>query len=509
MNLRKLILGLAAIACAADLSANNIQVTNATLTGNTGTSVKVQFDLSWENSWRGGGVSNWDAAWVFVKYKLPNGLWQHVRLSNSGHTVPATAQLDPGLLTPGTPHDPMTNPVLGVFIYRSAAGNGTFSLNGIQLDWSLTNQGINFNDITEVRVFAIEMVYVPQGPFAAGSGSLFNGEFIVTTINSAIANSSPSGSGVLGGQAGGYPTAQTAPNSNWPNGYKGFYCMKYEISEQGYADLLNSLTYSQQVTRTGSSPASAVGTMALAGAIKIQIPGIDSSAPAVYACDRDGDGQFEEINDGKDGACGYLNWGDLTAYLDWSGLRPMTELEYEKSCRGGIPPVPNEFPWGTTTITNDHYTYTQIGTPQESIATDYSTIEGNAFYTGTSAYIAWASLRVGIFAGHPLNSGRISSGATYYGIMEMAGNLWERTISIGNASGRAFTGTHGNGVLLPDGHADPLTWPAPLTAVGSGVRGGSRSTVVSELRVSDRSYTSDAVSQRDYEFGGRGVRTAP
>lgn len=58
--------------------ANNIQVTNASLTGNNGTFAFIQFDLSWENSWRGGGLSNWDAAWVFVKYRDVSNVWHHV-----------------------------------------------------------------------------------------------------------------------------------------------------------------------------------------------------------------------------------------------------------------------------------------------------------------------------------------------------------------------------------------------------------------------------------------------
>lgn len=42
--------------------ANNIQVTNTTLIDNGGGMATIQFDISWENSWRGGGVNNWDAA---------------------------------------------------------------------------------------------------------------------------------------------------------------------------------------------------------------------------------------------------------------------------------------------------------------------------------------------------------------------------------------------------------------------------------------------------------------
>jgi hypothetical protein len=58
--------------------ANNIVVSNTTLNGqNTSNGTNsalnfalVQFDLSWDNSWRTANPANWDAAWVFVKFRL-------------------------------------------------------------------------------------------------------------------------------------------------------------------------------------------------------------------------------------------------------------------------------------------------------------------------------------------------------------------------------------------------------------------------------------------------------
>ena len=46
-------------------------------------------------------------------------------------------------------------------------------------------------------------------------------------------------------------------------------------------------------------------------------------------------------------ACNWLSWADVAAYLDWSGLRPMTELEFEKACRGPNAPVAGEYAWGS------------------------------------------------------------------------------------------------------------------------------------------------------------------
>ena len=50
-----------------------------------------------------------------------------------------------------------------------------------------------------------------------------------------------------------------------------------------------------------------------------------------------------------------MNWQDLTSYLDWSGLRPMTEFEYEKACRGTLNPVAYEYPWGNNSSLNMVY----------------------------------------------------------------------------------------------------------------------------------------------------------
>ena len=48
--------------------ANNIQVSNVRLINQVLASqhTMIQFDISWENSWRlSSGPSNWDAAWIY------------------------------------------------------------------------------------------------------------------------------------------------------------------------------------------------------------------------------------------------------------------------------------------------------------------------------------------------------------------------------------------------------------------------------------------------------------
>ena len=109
--------------------ANNISTANVKLTGQNTTThtTQVQFDISWENSWRtSSGPNNWDAAWVFVKYRVNSyGPWQHAYLNASGHITPAGSTINVGLLTPGTGFNATTNPGMGTFIYRSANGSGT------------------------------------------------------------------------------------------------------------------------------------------------------------------------------------------------------------------------------------------------------------------------------------------------------------------------------------------------------------------------------------------------
>jgi len=497
--------------------ANNIQLNNTKLTGQNTIDkfVMVQFDLSWENSWRTSSApNNWDAAWVFVKYRITttNGgddLWKHAWLNNSGHSsgTGTGASIDAGLLYPGEAFNANTNPGLGVFIYRSTNGTGTFSSNNLKLRWNYGANGVADDATVDVQVFAVEMVYVPQGAFAAGSGGSEASAFTITTISTENAITSPSGTGSLGGQAGGFPTGQTAPaNASWPNGYNGFYIQKYEITQQQYVDFLNTLTYTQQDNRVNGSPNAIAGTFtnnANRHKIKIQTSGTNPGTPAVYATEH------------PYLACNYLSWMDGAAYADWAALRPMTELEFEKACRGIATPVANEYAWGTSLVAGSTYTLNNVGAANEGIAVNYSTAinTGNASYSITDGAID-GPLRVGIFAAHASNTGRITAGASYYGVMELSGNLWERAVTMGNATGLAFTGLHGNGTLSTAGHANETFWPGlnnneVTDATGSGFRGGMWYFIATYMRISDRGFATFTGADRIQDYGFRAVRNIP
>jgi formylglycine-generating enzyme required for sulfatase activity len=518
---------------------NNIAVSNVSLTGrdvsaganNASNFVMVKFDLSWENSWRlGGGPANWDAAWVFVKYRLPGGNWQHAWLNNIGHTAASGSTIDRGLLIPGTPFNASTNPGLGVFIYRSSAGNGNVNFSNLQLRWNYGAQGISDGAAVDVQVFAIEMVYVPQGSFYLGSGGTESGSFTdgswssgatipflisseaalgIDNVAGKLWGTSTSGNNTIGNVAA---DAEATLPAAFPKGFADFYCMKYEISQGQYRDFLNTLDYTQQVQRTATVPTSSAGTGALIDpianrqGIEIQTPGVASTTPAVYACNLDNDGNYNEAEDGEWIACNFLNWADGCAYMDWSGLRPFTELEFEKACRGIQFPVTGEYSWGTASTTSAN-NITNPGANNE-----FSNTSGANSASATQPNVN-GPLRVGSFAGAATT--RTAAGASYWGIMELSGNLSERPITVGNSAGRAYTGLHGNGELSSNGRANVSGWPTlnadgeVNSAIGSGLRGGSYGAGIGLMSVSARTQGAATNGTRFNTAGFRGVRNAP
>jgi hypothetical protein len=87
-------------------------------------------------------------------------------------------------------------------------------------------------------------------------------------------------------------------------------------------------------------------------------------------------------------------------------------------------------------------------------------------------------------------------------------------VTIGNSTGRGFTGAHGNGALNTDGNADISTWPGYVTsavtgATGSGKRGGSWEDIADRLLISDRLQANTAITSRDRNTGFRAARSLP
>ncbi|MEQ9423361.1 MAG: hypothetical protein RJQ09_03005 [Cyclobacteriaceae bacterium] len=472
------------------LLANNVAISNVTLTGqDTGNDFTlIQFDISWENSWRvSSGPANYDAVWVFAKYRVGGGAWNHVWLNEDGvgHTEPTGSDIDIGLEDDGSAFNATTNPGLGAFIYREADGSGTFALTGVQLRWNYGANGLADSDGVDLKLFAIEMVYIPEGAFWVGTGgtetnSFTDGEWTagntvplqITSENALTIAQNDDDLWATGGiSAAALPAA-------YPKGFNDIYSMKYEISQQGYTDFLNSLDATQATARYPTAFGSNRYSISSSGGV------YSTSAPYL--------------------AVNFISWADLAAYLDWSGLRPMTELEFRKICRGTIDPFIDELAWGTTTIAPSAYTLSDANAANEEIASNYHS-GGNASYSLTDGSQD-GPVRVGIFASNVANTGRETSGASFYGVMEMSGNLWEIVVLLSNATGLAFDGEHGNGAIDSGGDADVTNWPG-TNATGTSRHGGAWSEASTNLRTAYRNV--GVAATRELTYGGRGVRTAP
>jgi formylglycine-generating enzyme required for sulfatase activity len=523
------------------VKANNLQISNVVVIGPNTTLhfALVRFNINWENSWRtSAGPANWDAAWVFIKYRITSQqTWRHATLNwingsgiGDGHVVPSTATI-------ASSNDNGGGGSYGVFIYHNTdMPQSAVSYSDVQLRWNYGIDGVSDTAKVEICVMGIEMVRVPQGSYMLGDGTTgsvagqfhnasgVTNPFQVTSENALTMGGGSPGS--LGNNNGtnmllvqddfNDVTSQILPAS-FPKGFMAFYCMKYEITQEQYVMFLNRLNYNQQATRTNlpTPPNAAIGTNVLTffgspfrNGIVIMTPGIQPGTPAVYACNENGNGTFNEADDGQNIACNNLSWADISAYFDWAALRPMTELEYEKACRGSETPVAEEYAWGNTGmnlvpgIINNGMT--------NEISNDPNANCNNTDWTAMSGPVRVGSLGTGI-------NTRQATGASYYGIMEMSGNLWERAVTVGNAAGRAFNGMHGNGVIsnvfvlgqLNIGDADVLNWPGN-TALGSGFRGGAWYFFDPQAAcISNRLYAASDQPFPLYDFGGRGVRTAP
>ena len=111
--------------------------------------------------------------------------------------------------------------------------------------------------------------------------------------------------------------------------------------------------------------------------------------------------------------------------------------------------------------------------------------ERNAVYlTTNSGGELSGPKRCGIIAASAITNNREETGGTYYGIMEMTGNVYERAISTGNPEGRAFTGEHRDGIINAGGDHNVANWPTGNEGIG--YRGGGYPNDIQFITVSDR-----------------------
>ena len=468
--------------------ANNLVIGTPTVSGST-----VTFTIKWDNSWNvANGPANWDAVWVFVKRQtcVTNTLnpWLHADLNATGHTVGGTQlQID------------TVSDNKGVFIRRSAVGMG--NINQVTVTLTLANAIGSDN----IGVYGTEMVNVPQGEFYVGDGSSpdnQNGFTDGNTFNPLLITQAMQTAGI--GQHSLYQRQSLGSSGDLPGtfplGYNRFYCMKYEVTTGQFVSFLNSLTYNQQLNLhqdpNNISPSSPMGSVfqdRFQYRIEIAIPGQSLTAltPAVYGCDSNNNDVFDE-NDDSTGVGYSMQWEHWLAYLDWAALRPMTEFEFEKACRGTILPVEGEHAWGSTWFNNvGSGSRVNPRTPQEVM--NYAPL-------GAANLGNQVSYRAGIFATSV--SDRDHSGATYYGILDMTGGMYERAIGGWGHDYSAFTTANGDGNISNIARHNQAGWSYSQYSV----RGGS--TVLYEGRLlSSRSWGANGTQDPGYAMGGRGVRS--
>lgn len=477
------------------LSAGEIKDQNAV--NNT---ALIEFDLSWKNSWKDG--VNHDAAWVFVKFSTDYGVtWKHATLALSGSNPN-------GFSTgKGTAADVVVpSDLRGAFVQRSTSGQGDVVIQDLQFVWDYGVDGVSDTDVAStlmLKVFGIEMVYVSSGPFFAGDNGVAQASFrqggadldpwYITSADQ-IQVTPAAGDGFYY-QGAGYLGEDTTGSSftipaAFPNGYRAFYAMKYEVSEGEWISFFNLLTDAQKSQRDLTG-ADGKNTDQSYQRNTVSWPGSGLA-----------------VSDRENRACNYLSWMDACAFADWAGLRPMTELEFEKLSRGkDVPSVPGEYAWGTTSIVTAA-TVSGSETGSEVVSNSGANAHyGNGTVGGGDG--SQGPLRVGIFA--TASSQRTAAGAGYYGATELVGNLAEKVVSVGNAQGRSFLGTHGDGALSFVGFANNSDWPGfdgaqVSAALGSGLRGGGWSDSALRLRLSDRQEASQGLTNRHSRFGFRAVR---
>ena len=424
---------LAILVSTTPLFSSDIQVTNVIFSGAPADSTSQTFvflTVTWKNSWR--NKSNHDAAWIFFKLRNQNDgrSYKPCPVKLTGHSLINNYERNdclPSFFVPA--HQ------AGVLVYPSSAIRGDVSWRiKVAVDSRLI-RGIDFQNIVFASAYAIEMVKVPSGSFYAGDESEYlqknasafyeagsKKRFLIKSEDEFQVGSED---GSLNYEIKDMPQYRgdvkgPVPDT-FPKGFQEFYIMKYEVTMGQYTDFLNALSNQPSAFRAnfgGKQYQSGRGGIAIEN--------------GVYTC--------RAVHS----PANYISWDDGCAFADWAGLRPFTELEYEKAARGTVSAVASDFPWGTSSFGKIARHYSKDG----ELVFDHRLSEAD------------------------LNQSQLDLvGASYFWVMDLSGSLWERVVTIGSEKGRSFKGTHGDGVLDQFGNATNDDWPDEQEG-GFGYRGG-------------------------------------
>lgn len=435
-------------------NANNIRVS---INSYNPTTKVLNVNLAWDHSWHDGSGTFRDAAWIFVKYKdVTDVEWKHASLS---YPTGANYVLTDTLNSPGVKFDIIPKGGAGAALYRGAiirrkcvlgANQNAPEYAGVYnvaLPINLTLASANGQPFInpEFKVFALEMVDIPTSAFYIGDGSTGSStsQSIATSIPLKI--SSEAATPYIFRMAGSSTTLQSP--ATFPKGQAEFFLMKYELSNEGYAEFINCLTRAQQNTLVnllqGNTPSYSTSPFAKGYWIMPDPLNISAATVASVATVHAYLPSHPYINSFHADTL-------LLAYLDWAGMRPMTGFEYEKACRGPVTPVAGEYAWGTP-----YKNFTDCCSSTATISHSYEENETLDQYIDAPWNVNHL-FRCGAFA-RDSGSTRLNSSGTYYGVMDMATNVPEVTVGYG-ASGSQFVNNLGDGSLTPQGYADVVGW---------------------------------------------------
>ena len=385
-----------------DPAARDVVCKNVRITPRDDQTATITVDLAWTPSWR--NEENHDAAWIFFKVRAEGAKeWQHVRLgadpSSPAGSAGASRVLNPsgygcaqsnkkmdflvpaGFDGPVSSERPRGDGYTGMFIRRATQGSRcSINMKDVTAIWDLAGTpGITRDTKVQVGAFGHIMVYVPDGPFYLGSGGTESYGFYrytdgkQNTMPYRVTNSAAIPTGKQAGQLwarGAEPKEDGEIPATFPNGYAAFYCAYNPLSGSQYSHFLNLLTPEQSTERYHQTPED-VGLGKKTGHYmpwtgEIHRTGTASNYTYRFVHYRP-DGRMKHTG------IRWLSWADSAAYMAWAGLRPMTELEYEKAMRGPRRPMPDE-------VYNSYWNIPtrgtgQSGRPRERTVT-VATIEG-------------------------------------------------------------------------------------------------------------------------------------
>jgi len=371
------------------------------------------------------------ADWIFVKFSTmsgADGTWNHATLTGGVAAAGASAIV--------------ASDNKGVFLNHTAVS--PYWTTGVTLSWDFGADGVA-SKTAMVKVFAISMVKVPTGAFLYNVSNLGGG---ATTGTTAYNNYSAGGTLSATITNAGLATGTGSNNLpylapvGWPNGYNSFYIGRYETTQGLWADFLNTIPSTLAATLHYGTVANG-HNMTNSGTYPNKYAAVDPNASKVF-----------------------MSLEDAWRYLSWAGLRPLTEMEFEKAGRD-LSPDARVYPWGATPA--DGITYTppnEGGFAIKKFANSYSLLTTKVLDVGR--YMSGDAYRT-----------VAETGASPWGIADLTGNAWEITISC----------KWGTAPLNGDGTPNlPASWPA----TGSdtvGFRGGCNgSQPFNTGRVSDRPY---------------------